>query len=67
MASPRRELSDFERGKIIGASDAGQNQSEVARIYDLPRTTVQSVLANPNPNRSARIDRRKSLDERDER
>src|SRR5438067_9838041 len=67
MASPRRELSDFERGKIIGASDAGENQSQISRRYGFPRTTVQSVLTNPNPDRSARTGRRKSLDERDER
>ena len=36
-------------------------------MYQHPRTTVQSVLSNPSPDRSARTGRRKSLDERDER
>jgi hypothetical protein len=38
--SGRAELSDFERGRIVGAGVFESNKSEIARRLNHPRTTV---------------------------
>ena len=67
MTSSRHELPDFERGRIVGAADFGGNPSEIARRYEIPRTTVRSVIQNPTQRNNSRTGRPRSLDERDER
>jgi hypothetical protein len=67
MTSPRRELSEFERGAIFGCNLAGWSQSEIARHFGFPRTTVQTVLLNPILDRNARTGRLSSFSVRDER
>ena len=44
MGRKSEELSDSVKEQIVRASYQVTNVSEVARIFDIPRTTVSSVL-----------------------
>jgi hypothetical protein len=39
------ELSEYERGRIIGMHDAGKKDIEIHRFYDHLYSTVQSTIA----------------------
>jgi len=67
MPVVRRELTDFERGEISGLHKGGHTPTDISRILRIPRTTVNSVIQNPQPNRQARTGRPYILTERDER
>jgi hypothetical protein len=38
------ELSEFERGRIIGMHDAGKKNVEIHRFYDHPASTVRDTI-----------------------
>src|SRR5437899_3998266 len=44
MAEQRRELPEFERGRIIGAHDAGMSIREIAELYGVSKSTVHRVI-----------------------
>lgn len=44
MSDKRRELTEFERGEIVGAHRCGKSQLEIAEIFGFARTTVQRVI-----------------------
>jgi len=69
--SKRRELTDFERGEIVGLSKGGFSQRNIAEILGFPKSTVGEVIKKYNeqglttvPPRSGRP---KILTERDNR
>jgi len=39
-----RELTSFERGEIVGLHKGQHNPSDISRILDIPRTTVNDVI-----------------------
>ena len=43
---PRRELSEFERGRIVGIHDGGAKKAEIQRFYSHPYSTVLDTIAN---------------------
>jgi transposase len=63
--SGRAELSDFERGRIVGAGIFESNKSEIARRLNHPRTTVITVLQNPQPRSQSLRGRPNKLSDRD--
>src|SRR3954447_20050679 len=71
MSGEGRELSEFERGRIIGAHDAGMSLGEIGKMYDVPKSTVNDIIkafenhgfTKPQP----RSGRPKILNNRDER
>jgi transposase len=67
MPVVRRELDDFERGEICGMHKAGKKPQEISNALGIPRTTIQNVLKNPRPVRSARTGRPLLYTERDQR
>ena len=38
------ELTDFERGEIVGLSKGGHSEREIMRILERPKTTVHDVI-----------------------
>jgi hypothetical protein len=38
------ELSEFERGRIIGMYDAGKKNVEIHRFYSHPQSTVRDTI-----------------------
>ena len=71
MTEKRRELSEFERGRLVGARDAGMSLGAIGERYDVPKSTVRDVIkafeeqgsTKPQP----RSGRPKLLDDRDKR
>ena len=39
-----RELSDFEKGKIIGLHEYGVSPTEISEVLKFPRQTIQSII-----------------------
>ena len=37
-------LDEFMRGRIVGARDAGLDFSKIAALYNLPKSTVSSIV-----------------------
>ena len=46
--SKRRELTDFERGKIVGLYKGGFSQRNITKILDIPKSTVGEVIKKYN-------------------
>lgn len=67
MPTVRHELTDFERGQICGASTAGLSQAQIASLLKFPKSIIQKVLKNPQPDRDARTGRPLGLSKRGER
>lgn len=66
------DLSDFERGVIVGAREMGHSISEVAMKFGFPRTTISRVyreyqVSGKTSNLRMRCGRKKTLTERDHR
>ncbi len=40
----RQEISDFERGRIIGMWEAGKSEREIAEKTAHPKTTVHDII-----------------------
>ena len=43
---PRQELSEFERGRIIGMHDGGAKKAEIQRFYSYLYSIVLDTIAN---------------------
>jgi hypothetical protein len=59
--APRRELSDFDRGRIVGAWQLGHSRRDIASALSFPESTVRNVISDPIPDRSARTGRPRKL------
>lgn len=44
MAEKRQELSEFDRGRVVGAHDAGISERRIVDMYGFARTTVDRVI-----------------------
>jgi|1186.fasta_scaffold111665_1 transposase len=66
-----RELTDFERGEIVGLSKGGSSQREIAQILNHPKSTVGDIIKKYNEqgltSAASRSGRPKILTERDNR
>lgn len=40
----RRELSEFDKGRIVGLADCGKNLAEISKQLDIPRSTVRDFI-----------------------
>lgn len=69
--SKRRELTDFERGEIVGLSKGGFSQRNITKILDIPKSTVGEVIKKYNKvgltTTASHSGRPKVLSERDSR
>ena len=68
----RKELSPFERGKIVGKAEDGLTQRQISKVLNVPKSTVndtiQKYLSTPtNGQSSPRSGLPKSIDVRTER
>jgi len=67
----RKELTDFERGEIVGLSRGGFSYGNISKILDIPKSTVGVVVKKYNEERltttKPRSGRPKILSERDNR
>ena len=66
-----RDLSEFERGVIVGAREMGHNISEVAMQFGFSRTTISRVYreyreSGKKLNLRHRCGRKKIMQERDQ-
>ena len=55
-----RDLSDFERGKIVGARLAGVSVTKRAELISVSRATVSMVMAAYEKRRKASSSKRNS-------
>ena len=66
-----RELTDFERGEIVGLNKGGFSQRDIAKILDHPKSTVGDIIKKYNElgltTAAPRSGRPKALDKRDNR
>lgn len=67
MPVVRRQLDEFERGKIFGLHLGGHSATEISTILNVPRTTIQTVIKNHRPLANTRTGRPPELTERAER
>jgi transposase len=44
MIEKRHELSEFDRGRIVGAHDAGMSERQIVEMYGFPKTTVHRTI-----------------------
>ena len=44
MAAQRHELSEFDRGRIVGAHDAGMSERAIGEMYGFPKSTVHDII-----------------------
>ena len=44
----QRELTDFERGEIVGLSKGGFSQRKIAELLNIPKSTVGDVVKKYN-------------------
>ena len=44
MSDKRHELSKFDRGRIVGAHDAGMSERQIVEMYGFAKTTVHRVI-----------------------
>jgi transposase len=69
--SKKRELTDFERGEIVGLSKGGFSQRKIAELLNFPKSTVGEVIKKYNEQglttTASRSGRPKILSERDNR
>lgn len=69
--SKKRELTDFERGEIVGLSKGNFSQRKITEILNIPKSTVGDVLKKYNEqgltSTTPRSGRPKILTERDNR
>jgi transposase len=69
--SKKKELTDFERGEIIGLHKGGFSQRKITEILNIPKSTVGDVIKKYNDQglttTASRSGRPKILTERDER
>ena len=67
----QRELTDFERGEIVGLSKGGFSQRKIAELLDIPKSTVGDVVKKYNEHSltttASRSGRPKILSEHDKR
>ncbi|KAG5366712.1 L-aminoadipate-semialdehyde dehydrogenase-phosphopantetheinyl transferase [Yarrowia sp. B02] len=40
----RRELTEFDKGRIVGLADCGKNLAEISKQLDIPRSTVRDFI-----------------------
>src|ERR687896_167699 len=64
-----RELTDFERGEIVGLSKGGFSQKDIAELLNFPKSTVGNIIKKYNEKglttTEHRSGRPKALSERD--
>ena len=44
MTEKWHEVTEFNRGRCIGAHDAGMSVRKIADLYDIPKTTVHRII-----------------------
>ena len=44
MTEKRHEISEFDRGRVVGAHDAGMSIRNIADIYNVSKTTVHRII-----------------------
>jgi len=44
MTEKRHELSEFDRGRIVGAHDAGMSERQIVEMYGFPKTTAHRTI-----------------------
>ena len=44
MTEKRHELSEFDRGRIVGAHDAGMSERRIVEMYVFAKTTAHMVI-----------------------
>jgi transposase len=63
-----RELTDFERGKVIGFYEAGDSERAISRKTCYGKTTIHNIIAKYRKTGAAsRSGRPKKLKDRDKR
>ena len=68
----RRELTDFERGMLVGARRMGHAISDIVREFNIPRSTVSRVcreyrISGITSHHGQRSGRPRALNDRDRR
>jgi len=59
-----RELTDFERGMIVGLHKGNHTATDIEKILKLPRTTCERSQTVSNVSRSGRPPLLKAIDKR---
>ncbi|GIY61061.1 uncharacterized protein CDAR_311521 [Caerostris darwini] len=72
MMTARRELTDFERGMLVGARRMDHAISEIVREFNIPRSTVSRVcreyeISGITSHHGQRSGRQPALNDRDRR
>ena len=44
MDEKRHEISEFDRGRAVGAHDAGMSIRDIADMYNISKTTIHRVI-----------------------
>ena len=44
MDEKRHEISEFDRGRAVGAHDAGMSIRDIADMYNISKTTIHHVI-----------------------
>jgi len=44
MTEKRHEISEFDRGRCVGAHDGGMSIRRIADLYNIPKTTVHRII-----------------------
>ena len=50
MAEQRHETSEFDRGRIVGAHDAGMSEREIVKMYGFTKSTVHRTIKSFEEN-----------------
>ena len=71
MAEKRSEISEFDRGRCVGAHDGGMTTRDIADLYNISKTTVHRIIYDYKENgiieARPRSGRPPELDPRDKR